>query len=189
MQSNTPGGRTTGSPAAVRREPWESPWVWGFFVLVGVAVLCRQYFGAISYWYDEAFYLFNLYRRPFPALLGAVDCRVAAPPLYFGWSGPFISSSARPSLAMRLPSFLAGLTALFVMAPLARRLVGSPGWPWALAFCAFRPISSCIPVKCIPTPSTCWDAKPSSWPPAPTWRPDAALGRGPSRPRGCSWPR
>jgi len=140
MQSNASGDMATGSrtiaPAAAGREPWESPWVWGFVVLVGAAVLCRQYFGAISYWYDEAFILFNVYRRPFLALIGAVDCNQAAPVFYL-WIERAVYLVLGPSeLAMRLPAFLAGLAALLLMVPLARRLVGGPGWPWAVAFCA-----------------------------------------------------
>ena len=138
MQSSASGDKATGSPApaAAPREPWESAWVWGFVVLVGVAVLCRQYFGAISYWYDEAFVLFNVYRRPFLALVGAIDCSQAAPVLYL-WIERAVYLLLGPSeLAMRLPAFLAGLAALLLMVPLARRLVGGPGWPWAVAFCA-----------------------------------------------------
>ena len=140
MLSNRSGDETEGSPApapaAAPREPWESPWVWGFVVLVGATVLCRQYFGAISYWYDEAFVLFNVFRRPFLGLVGAVDCNQAAPVLYLWIERVVYLILGSSELAMRLPAFLAGLAALLLMVPLARRLVGGPGWPWAVAFCA-----------------------------------------------------
>jgi hypothetical protein len=37
---------------------------------------------------------------------------------------------------MRLPALLAGLASLFLMIPLARRVVGLPGWIWAVGLCA-----------------------------------------------------
>ncbi len=37
---------------------------------------------------------------------------------------------------MRLPALAAGVASLFVMVPLARRMVGRCGWRWAVAFCA-----------------------------------------------------
>lgn len=134
MQSNASSDGATESPAAARREPWESRWVLGFVVLVGATVLCRQYLGAISYWYDEAFVLFNVFRRPFLGLVGAVDCNQAAPVLYLWIERAVYLILGSSELAMRLPAFLAGLAALLLMVPLARRLVGGPGWPWAVAF-------------------------------------------------------
>src|SRR4051794_38663179 len=100
---------------------------------LGLGVRLRQYAAAPSYWYDEAYVLLNVFDRPWVALLGPLGYDQAAPPMFL-WSLRALYVWVGPSeLSMRLPAFLASSLALLALVPLARRVVGSPGWLWAVA--------------------------------------------------------
>jgi 4-amino-4-deoxy-L-arabinose transferase-like glycosyltransferase len=104
--------------------------------LLGQAARCRQYFGNPSYWYDEAFLTVSIYDCSFWQLIGALPGRTITPP-FFLWllRGCYLAFGPQ-EWALRLPAFVAGVAASFLIIPLARRWLGSPGWPWAVAFCA-----------------------------------------------------
>jgi hypothetical protein len=103
---------------------------------LGAAVRCRQYLGVASYWYDEAYLLLNVRARDFAHLLGAVDYQVVIPPGFLWLLRGFYLLFGSSEWAMRLPAAAAGLAALLLAVPLARRLAGSPGWLWGVGFCA-----------------------------------------------------
>lgn len=102
-------------------------------LLLGLASRGRYYLAARSFWYDEAFVLLNIYDRSYSELLGRLEFEQAAPPLYLCslrlihdiWDGE--------ELAMRLPAFLAGVAAIGVMIPTARRICGRWGLLWPIA--------------------------------------------------------
>jgi len=103
---------------------------------VGIAARCRQYLGRPSYWYDDAYLLLNIFEKSFTELVGPLQSSVVAPPLFL-WILRGLYLLGGPSeWVMRLPGMAASVASLFLMLPLARRIVGSPGWLWAVAFCA-----------------------------------------------------
>jgi hypothetical protein len=131
-----------GQDAAVAPGPQDRPalppralsWIGLTLLALGLAVRCRQYLHGASYWYDEAYLLLNVYDRSYLQLLGAIDYQVVIPP-FFLWLLRAVYLLLGPSeLAMRLPAFASGVAALLVLIPLARRLVGTPGWLWAVGF-------------------------------------------------------
>jgi 4-amino-4-deoxy-L-arabinose transferase-like glycosyltransferase len=123
--------------AADLRRLCHSPLPLVVLLLFGMAVRCRQYFAAVSYWYDESFILVNVFERSFADLLGPLDHQVVKPPLFLWALRAVYLALGRSELAMRLPPFLFGMAALLVMVPLARRVVsGSRAWLWPVAFCA-----------------------------------------------------
>jgi hypothetical protein len=110
-------------------------------VLLGAAARLRQYFAVTSYWHDEAFLLLNVFEKSFWQLIGPLSHDQAAPPLFL-WVLRACYLALGPSeLAMRLPALLASLAALLLMVPLARTVVATNGWLWAVG-CAS--VSSCL---------------------------------------------
>ncbi|MCI0464909.1 MAG: glycosyltransferase family 39 protein [Gemmataceae bacterium] len=109
-----------------------SPAVLVALLVLGIAARCRQYFAAPSFWYDEAYLLVNIYEHSFAELLGPLRCEVITPPFFLWLLRGLYLLLGGGELAMRLVPFVAGLAGLFVLIPLARRLVGSPGWLWVV---------------------------------------------------------
>jgi hypothetical protein len=108
-----------------------TPWGRGLAIallLLGAAVRLRQYLGRPSYWYDEAYLLLNVFERPYGDLLGAIDYNLVIPPGFLWISRALYTTCGGGELSMRLPAIASGLAALALMAPLARRFVGS--WAW-----------------------------------------------------------
>jgi hypothetical protein len=100
-------------------------------LVLGFAARCRHYLIGHSYWYDEAYLLLNVFAHPCRELLGPLDHEQAAPPLFlFLLRGLYICGGS-PEWLMRLPAFVSSLLALALAVPLARRVVGRPGWVWA----------------------------------------------------------
>jgi hypothetical protein len=102
-------------------------------VVLALAVAVRQYLGCPSYWYDEAYVLLNVFGRSGGDLLGAIDHQVVCPPLYLLTLRGLYVVLGPAEWSMRLPALVAEAAALLILIPLARRLVGSPGWLYALA--------------------------------------------------------
>src|SRR5947209_6798894 len=105
-----------------------SPFPWLALLLLGLAARFRQFLGCPSYWYDEAYLLVNIFDCSFAELLGPLRAQVVIPPLFL-WilRGLYLLLGGSEG-AMRLPALLAGVAGLFLSVPLARRVVGSPGW-------------------------------------------------------------
>ena len=100
-------------------------WV-AVFLTFGLVVRVRHFAQSHSYWYDEAYLLLNIFRRPFADLIGPIDYTQVAPPAYLWLERAAFLLLGPAEWAMRLPAFVAGLLALGLMAALARRAVG--GW-------------------------------------------------------------
>lgn len=96
------------------------------FLVLGVLVRVRHYAQNHSYWYDEAYLLSSLFGRSFADLIGPIDHIQVAPPAFLWVERATYLLFGPAEWAMRLPAFVAGLVALGLMVPLARRVVG--GW-------------------------------------------------------------
>jgi Dolichyl-phosphate-mannose-protein mannosyltransferase len=126
------GGRSLEWPTIIVRRPW----LWIGILVLGLGARCHQYLANPSYWYDEAFLARSVYEFSFADLIGPLPSRTITPPVFlwllrscYEWLGP-------QEWSLRLPAFVAGVAALGLMIPLARRWLGSPGWLWAVGFCA-----------------------------------------------------
>src|SRR5262245_12641812 len=106
-------------------------------VLVGSAARLRQYLAAPSFWYDEAFLLTNVCEMSFSELVGPLRDNQVAPPLFLWTLRALYVALGSGELVMRVPAIAASVAALLLMIPLARRVVGSPRWIWAVGLCAF----------------------------------------------------
>ena len=110
--------------------------LWGLVLALGLAARCRQYFLNASYWYDEAFVILVIRKVSYAELLGALPFQVTAPPFLLWIVRALFLLGGAGEMLMRLPAFLAGLAALFLMIPLARRALGMPHAFWPFAFLA-----------------------------------------------------
>lgn len=113
-----------------------SRWPLMLVVAIGILARCRQYFGAPSYWHDEAYLLLNVVEKSFTELLGPLRLNQASPPLFLWFLRALFDAAGSGEWAMRLPAFAASLAALMLMIPLAQRCIGARGWPWAVGLCA-----------------------------------------------------
>src|SRR5437868_3364817 len=110
-----------------------SPVLWLVLLAVGLVARCRQYLGCPSFWYDEAYLLVNIYDCSFAELIGPLRAEVVIPPFFLWLLRGLYLLLGPGELPMRLPAVAAGVAALFILAPLARRVLGSPAWPWVVA--------------------------------------------------------
>src|SRR5262249_52473119 len=113
-----------------------SPACWGVFLLLALAIRFRQYLFAHSYWYDESFVILGIRERGFAELLGPQPYAQVLPPCFLWITHALYRLAGDGELIMRLPGFLAGLAALALMIPLARRLVGGTHALWAFVLLA-----------------------------------------------------
>ncbi|MDB5307505.1 MAG: hypothetical protein JWO38_1707 [Gemmataceae bacterium] len=118
--------RSQPCPARSERTLVRRPSLVSIVLLLGVAVRIRLGVENHSYWYDEAYLLLNVYARSFADLVGAIDYNVAIPPAFLWVERALFLTLGPAEWAMRLEAFVAGLAALFLMVPLARRVVGGP---------------------------------------------------------------
>lgn len=105
-------------------------------LVCGVVYRCRQFFAALSYWYDEAFLLLVVRDRGYADLLGPQPYNLVIPPAFLWMSRALHDLFGDGELVQRLPAFAADLAALFVMIPLARRMVGGAHAVWPVALLA-----------------------------------------------------
>jgi hypothetical protein len=113
-----------------------SRWLMLTLMALGTAARCRQYLGCPSYWYDEAYLLLNIFERSCRELIGPLQYNLVIPPLFLWTLRGLYSLAGASEWVMRLPAAITGLASLFLMIPLARRVVGLPAWLWAVALCA-----------------------------------------------------
>jgi Dolichyl-phosphate-mannose-protein mannosyltransferase len=138
--NDLPTPNSTSLSLRTRLNQWAaSPAPWVFFLLLGVAVRLRQYFFASSYWYDEAFLVLAIRERGFAALLGSQPYNLVIPPFFLWAIRGLYQLGGDGELLMRLPAFLAGIAALILMIPLARRFLAAPWSVWAFALLAVSP--------------------------------------------------
>jgi Dolichyl-phosphate-mannose-protein mannosyltransferase len=103
---------------------------------LGIAARFRQYLGCPSYWYDEAYLLLNIFEKSYTDLLGALQYNVVIPPLFLWMLRGLYLVAGSSEWVMRLPAIVACLAGLFLMIPLARRVVGPGMWVCAVGLCA-----------------------------------------------------
>jgi hypothetical protein len=113
-----------------------TPGLWVVVVVLGLSARCYQYFGNPSYWYDEAFLVRGVIDLSFSELIGPLPARTIVPPVFLWLLRLCYITFGAQEWSLRLPAFIASIGALALMIPLARRWLGSPGWMWAVGFCA-----------------------------------------------------
>lgn len=99
------------------------PTLVGIAIAVGLTLRSVQYFAGVSLWLDEAALARNIVDRTFGQLAGPLDYGQVAP-LGFLWveRAIFLVLGASER-ALRLPSFVAGILALFLFAVLSARVL------------------------------------------------------------------
>jgi hypothetical protein len=105
-------------------------------VFAGVALRAHEYTLNRPFWYDESYLLLNVKDVSFAGLCGALDYNLVIPALFLWVERLCYLAFGMTEWAMRLPAFGAGLAALLVMVPLARRVVGRSLWWLPVAFLA-----------------------------------------------------
>jgi 4-amino-4-deoxy-L-arabinose transferase-like glycosyltransferase len=113
-----------------------APLFWGVFLVVGIAVRFRQYLFGHSYWYDEAYVVLTVRQHGLGELLGSQPYNVVCPPVYLWVTRLLHDLGGDGERWLRLPAFLAGLAALVLLIPLARRLLGATHAVWPILFLA-----------------------------------------------------
>src|SRR5207249_9344519 len=101
-----------------------------------LAALVRQYLFAHSYWYDEAFLILTVRERGYAELLGPQPYNLVIPPVFLWIVRALYELGGDEELVLRLPALVAGVLALIVMIPLARRVALRPGALLAFAWLA-----------------------------------------------------
>src|SRR5205823_3332403 len=123
----------TTNPISLSR--WCSLVLWPYwiplFLFLGVVVRFRLYSQNHAFWYDEAYLLLNVIKRSYADLIGAADYNLVVPVGYLWIERAIYQATGGREWAMRLPALLAGLAALILMVPLAKRVIG--GWAAWLA--------------------------------------------------------
>lgn len=102
------------------------PWLVAGLVVLGAVVRLRQYLACFSYWYDEAYLLVNVTSTSFAGLVGPLRCNLVIPPAFLWLLRLLYLLLGADEWVMRLPAVLFSLAALFVMIPLARRVIPGP---------------------------------------------------------------
>jgi uncharacterized membrane protein len=109
------------------------------WVLIGVGVVYRVGRFAMnrSLWLDEIFLANNLIHKTWAGLLGPLDYRQGAPPLFLMAEKLAITVLGPSEMAMRLVSLVGGIAALLLMRAVARRLLGRQAAVVAVALLVF----------------------------------------------------
>jgi hypothetical protein len=111
---------------------WKSPGLLvGGAILLGLLLRCYHYFRDPVVWHDEAALLVNVLPLGFGELLGPLRHAEAAPPLFLWVERATALTLGDSTLALRLPSFLASLAALGLVAWTTWREVGPAAAAWA----------------------------------------------------------
>jgi hypothetical protein len=112
------------------------------FAVLAFGIICRltQYLIDSSLWYDESFVALNVVHKSFSAMFGPLDWNEASPPGFLVAEKLLVSILGPSEYSLRLLPLLAGLAALLLFAPLARRVCGDgPAMLWALIMFAAWP--------------------------------------------------
>ncbi len=108
-------------------------WLLAALLVVGTAARLRLYASCPSYWYDEAYLLLNVFHKSCLDLLGPLRDDQAAPPLFLAALRGLYLLGGGGECWMRLPAAAASVAGLLLLVPLARRVAGRRGLPWAVA--------------------------------------------------------
>src|SRR5205814_4696610 len=118
-------------------------------LLVGLAARLVRYLLAFPIWGDEAFVCLNLRDHNWLALAGRLRFDQVAPVLFLWIESTAYHLLGPSETALRLPSLLAGVAALFLFLPLSRRVM--PGRAALLATgllaVSYYPVRHAIEVK------------------------------------------
>ncbi len=136
MQGSFPGWDPLRRCALLFSQWLARPLPWMVLLFVGLVARCRQYLGNPSYWYDEAFLTIDVFNSSYPQLLGPLNGRTITPPFFLWLLRGCYDAWGPGEWSLRLPAYVAGVAGLLLMICVARQWLGSPGWLWALAFCA-----------------------------------------------------
>jgi hypothetical protein len=120
---------------------WRKPEVWRRCALaLGLGLRLYHYAQNPSVWHDEAALLVNVLGKGFRDLVGPLTFGEAAPPLFLWLERAMSRLAGDGLLALRLVPFLASCAALWLLVPVARRLLSPSAVPWAilLAACSNR---------------------------------------------------
>ena len=115
-------------------------WLAAAIITVGVVVRLRLYLARRSFWDDEAAVALNLVSRPFSDLLGPLDYRQTAPPLFLWIERLIVLIAGASEWTLRALPFLAGVAALVLTWHVGRRLLPTGGVLVALALVAVSPL-------------------------------------------------
>jgi hypothetical protein len=114
------------------------PWLVALTIAAGLVLRARQYAADRSLWLDEAYLALNVIGRGPRDLLGVLDYNQGAPPGFMLAEGA-LSAVGRDELWLRLPAFAAGIAALCLVVPVARRCCSRPAVVLACALVALSP--------------------------------------------------
>jgi hypothetical protein len=109
----------------------------GWFLVLGLALRLVHYVWNHTIWYDEAALLFNILDKDYLRLLGPLDYRVAAPPLFLWGLRAIFELFGDQSYVWRLGPFLLGCLTLVLTTVLARRLLRPAAAALLVALVAF----------------------------------------------------
>ena len=103
-------------------------WLWLMIASLGLGAGLRlqQYLFRASYWNDEAFVVLNVMDHPARRLLGPLDYKQAAPPVFLWLERAAGLRLGWGELSLRLFPLLAGLTSMGLFAVLARNVLPLP---------------------------------------------------------------
>lgn len=105
-------------------------------IILGAAVRIRSYLATAPLWGDEAALALNILNRDYAGLLGPLNYRQMAPPIYLWSLNACESAFGIEELSLRLPALLAGIAALPLFRWLFRRLLPTGFALIALVFVA-----------------------------------------------------
>jgi hypothetical protein len=116
----------------MRRRPSATPRLVLALLALGVALRGFHYLRDRAVWHDEAAVVVNVLSQGFGDLLGPLRFHEAAPPLFLWLLKATSLALGDSSLSLRLPSFLAGVASLLLLAHVAGRLLAPRAVPWAV---------------------------------------------------------
>lgn len=105
----------------------------------GASFRLSHYLTRRSLWLDEAMLALNLAGRSFLELLRPLDYNQTAPPLFLWIERSLVALTGVNELALRAFPMAAGIAALALLWPVARRLTGEAGALAAVTLAAFSP--------------------------------------------------
>lgn len=143
-------GKTAPAPHQPGR-PRARVWLWLVlaFLILGAGLRLRDYLLRPSYWNDEAFVVLNAMDHPAKRLLGPLDYKQAAPPVFLWIERAEGLTLGWGELSLRLFPLLAGLVSMGLFALLAPRVLPLPAAAFAVGLYALNDklIDYCAQVK------------------------------------------
>ncbi len=114
-----------------------SKWFILFIILLGIAIIIRQYIFNRSLWVDEAALALNFIKYNYLELLGPLDYNQAAPPLFLLIVNFLTNIFGYSEYVLRLIPLAAGITAPFLFWHLSTKLLDKYAVPIAVGLFSF----------------------------------------------------